>query len=218
MNLRSWSLRARALFARRHVERELDEELAFHIDREARNSSTRACRRPMPASRRGARFGSVPGLPTSVETRGASRHRQHRARHAVCAARLCACAARRPHHHRDGRPRARAGRRGLHVPQHVPVPCRSRAGHPRDVRRGTRANGRRPIAAVHAEPVRRAGSRHQGFRGGLRGVRRPRQPCRRPDDDGVARHRQLLPGPRCPRRDRPCRSRRATTSRWRDDR
>jgi hypothetical protein len=34
MNLRDWQLRARALFAPRRVERELDDELSFHIERE----------------------------------------------------------------------------------------------------------------------------------------------------------------------------------------
>jgi predicted permease len=34
MNLRDWTLRIRALLMRRRVERELDEELAFHIERE----------------------------------------------------------------------------------------------------------------------------------------------------------------------------------------
>jgi predicted permease len=35
MNLRDWQLRARALFAPRRVERELDDELSFHVEREA---------------------------------------------------------------------------------------------------------------------------------------------------------------------------------------
>ncbi len=34
MNLRRLKLRARALFARRRVERDLDDELAFHLERE----------------------------------------------------------------------------------------------------------------------------------------------------------------------------------------
>ena len=34
MNLRDWKLRARALFSPNRVERELDDELSFHIERE----------------------------------------------------------------------------------------------------------------------------------------------------------------------------------------
>jgi len=42
MNLRDLRLRARALLAPRRVDRELDDELAFHIDRETGSSSPRA--------------------------------------------------------------------------------------------------------------------------------------------------------------------------------
>jgi hypothetical protein len=34
MNLRDWQLRVRAFVARNRVERELDEELSFHVERE----------------------------------------------------------------------------------------------------------------------------------------------------------------------------------------
>jgi predicted permease len=36
MNLRDWKLRVRALMARRRVEQDLDDELSFHVEREAR--------------------------------------------------------------------------------------------------------------------------------------------------------------------------------------
>ena len=60
MNLRSWSLRARAMFARRHVERELDEELAFHIDREAQKLIDEGVPEADARVAARARFGSVP--------------------------------------------------------------------------------------------------------------------------------------------------------------
>jgi predicted permease len=59
MNARDWHLRVRALVFRRHVEQELDEELAFHIERETRNQIAAGLR---PAEARAAalsRFGSV---------------------------------------------------------------------------------------------------------------------------------------------------------------
>ncbi|AMY11193.1 putative ABC transporter permease YknZ [Luteitalea pratensis] len=62
MNLRSWSLRARAMFARSRVERELDEELAFHIDREVQKLIDEGV--PEADARVAARrrFGSMPGI------------------------------------------------------------------------------------------------------------------------------------------------------------
>jgi len=59
MNLRSLILRARTLFAPRRAERELDEELAFHIEREAHKHIAEGVS-PGEARRRArARFGSV---------------------------------------------------------------------------------------------------------------------------------------------------------------
>ena len=45
VNLRDLKLRLRALIARRRVERDLHDELAFHVEREARKLIERACRR-----------------------------------------------------------------------------------------------------------------------------------------------------------------------------
>src|SRR5688572_22384737 len=60
MNLRDLFLRIRALVARRRVERELDEELAFHIERETQKQIAQGFG---PAEARNLalrRFGSVP--------------------------------------------------------------------------------------------------------------------------------------------------------------
>ena len=53
-------MRARALFARRRVERELDEELAFHIEREARKLIDEGLSEADAQAAARARFGSVP--------------------------------------------------------------------------------------------------------------------------------------------------------------
>jgi putative ABC transport system permease protein len=59
MNLRRLKLRARAVFAPRRVERDLDEELAFHIEREIQRQIANGIS-PAEARRRAmARFGSV---------------------------------------------------------------------------------------------------------------------------------------------------------------
>ena len=60
MNLRDWKLRARALFAPRRVERELDDELAFHIERETAEARRRRHVRGRGAGQALARFGPVP--------------------------------------------------------------------------------------------------------------------------------------------------------------
>jgi predicted permease len=60
MNLRDWQLRARALFVRRRVERELDEELAFHIERETQKLIARGVPAAEARAEARARFGPVP--------------------------------------------------------------------------------------------------------------------------------------------------------------
>jgi putative ABC transport system permease protein len=59
MNLRRLKLRARALFAPRRVERDLDEELAFHIERETQKHIANGISPADARSRAMARFGSV---------------------------------------------------------------------------------------------------------------------------------------------------------------
>ncbi len=59
MNLRDLMLRARALFAPRRVERELDEELAFHIERETQEQIENGVGPAEARTRALARFGSV---------------------------------------------------------------------------------------------------------------------------------------------------------------
>ncbi len=59
MNLRRLKLRARALFARRRAERDLDEELAFHIERETQRQIANGIDPAEARTRARARFGSV---------------------------------------------------------------------------------------------------------------------------------------------------------------
>ena len=60
MNLRDLKLRARALFRPRRVERELNEELAFHLERETRKLIDQGMDPAQARVRALARFGSVP--------------------------------------------------------------------------------------------------------------------------------------------------------------
>src|SRR5688500_15601680 len=60
MNPRDVFLRMRALVARRRVERELDEELAFHIERETRKHLANGLNAVEARKQALARFGSVP--------------------------------------------------------------------------------------------------------------------------------------------------------------
>ena len=60
MNLRDLKLRARALFAPRRVERELDDELAFHIERETQRLISRGMTEGEARAKALARFGPVP--------------------------------------------------------------------------------------------------------------------------------------------------------------
>ena len=60
MNVRDVTLRIRALFARRQVERELDEELAFHIERETKKHLADGLSPADARMRTLARFGPVP--------------------------------------------------------------------------------------------------------------------------------------------------------------
>ena len=60
MNSRDWYLRIRAVLARRQVERELDEELSFHVEREARKLVEEGWSAADADAAARARFGSVP--------------------------------------------------------------------------------------------------------------------------------------------------------------
>src|SRR5918993_5096731 len=59
MNPQRWYLRSRAVFARPHVEQELDEELSFHIEREARKLVEEGWPAADAAAAARRRFGSV---------------------------------------------------------------------------------------------------------------------------------------------------------------
>jgi putative ABC transport system permease protein len=60
LNLRDLFLRMRALVAPRRVERELDEELAFHIERETQKHIAAGMSPIEARTRARARFGPVP--------------------------------------------------------------------------------------------------------------------------------------------------------------
>jgi putative ABC transport system permease protein len=60
MNLRDWQLRARALFVPRRVERELDDELSFHLERETQKLIAEGMTGAEARAKALARFGPVP--------------------------------------------------------------------------------------------------------------------------------------------------------------
>src|SRR5918995_4738157 len=60
MNLRDWRLRVRALLAPRRVERELDDELSFHIEREIHELLDRGLSPAEARAQALARFGPLP--------------------------------------------------------------------------------------------------------------------------------------------------------------
>ena len=60
MNFRDWQLRARALFAPRRTERELDEEFSFHLDRETQKLIAEGMTGAEARAKALARFGPVP--------------------------------------------------------------------------------------------------------------------------------------------------------------
>ena len=59
MNLRDWMLRARALVAPNRVERELDDELSFHIERETQKLVEQGVAADQARTKARARFGSM---------------------------------------------------------------------------------------------------------------------------------------------------------------
>jgi putative ABC transport system permease protein len=60
MNLRDLKLRLRAVIARRRTERDLDEELSFHVERETQKHLASGLRPAEARARARARFGSLP--------------------------------------------------------------------------------------------------------------------------------------------------------------
>jgi hypothetical protein len=60
MNLRDWQLRARALFVPRRVDRELDDELSFHLERETQKLIAEGMTGAEARAKALARFGPVP--------------------------------------------------------------------------------------------------------------------------------------------------------------
>jgi putative ABC transport system permease protein len=66
MNLRDLKLRARALFIPGRVERELDDELSFHVERETQKLVAEGLTRADARAKALARFGSVPSFDRSV--------------------------------------------------------------------------------------------------------------------------------------------------------
>ena len=221
MNLRSWSLRARAMFARRHVERELDEELAFHIDREVQKLIDEGV--PEADARVAARrrFGSVPRAADECrDARGVSAidNIVRDTRYALRGLRARATGRRSPSSRRSASGsgwwprRSRSSARSCSVSIACPdIHEMFAVEHAR-----TGDDPSPPFTRSQFDALARDTRRLH--RASTRSTRRRRQPGRRPDDDRVARHRQLLPGTRCPRRDRPFARRRATTSGWQDDR
>src|SRR5918994_7778352 len=59
MNLRDWTLRLRALVMPRHVERDLHDELSFHVEREAKKLIDEGMEPARARNTAQARFGST---------------------------------------------------------------------------------------------------------------------------------------------------------------
>ena len=134
MTLNDLKLRARALLRPNRVEQELEEELAFHIEREARKLIDEGMTPAEARERAQARFGST-ALAADRSRRTRYRgHRQHHSRHSVCVARLRQGAARRIDHRRDGGHRTWRGGGAVHRSQYTHLPRRPGARHRRDVR------------------------------------------------------------------------------------
>ena len=195
MSLRDWKLRARALFAPRRVERELDEELSFHLERETQKLVASGMTPGRARCRPCARFGPVAARRRRVSRR--ARHRLRRQRRSRCSLRapdVRPRAARLRHRRPDRRARPGTRHRAVHGHERPPVPRRLRADHRRDVRGRAAATAERRAARVHAPAVRRPPPRDQRLHRRLCGTRRHRYPHRWPDDVRHARHWQRLPG------------------------
>ena len=169
MTFNDLKLRVRALLRPTRVEQELDEELAFHIEREATKLAGDGMAPAQARARAQARFGSTAlAADRCRDERGTALDRQHHSRRSVCAAHLHQGAARRLHRRRHGGGRTRRGRGAVHRPQYAHLPRRSGAGHRRDVRGRAAPGGQRRPLAADASDVRRDASRHAGLHGRLR--------------------------------------------------
>ena len=73
MTLRDLQLRIRALFARRGVERELDEEIAFHLERETEKLVASGMSRPDAMSGHARDSAPRRSRPKNAATRGERR-------------------------------------------------------------------------------------------------------------------------------------------------
>ncbi len=195
MTLRDLRLRVRALLARRRAERELHDELEFHLEMETRKHVAAGLSPDDARARARARFGSAAVAAEAVPRCPWDRlHRDVPAGRRLCGPRLRPRAHGRAHHrrHRGARPGTR--RRGLHDLQPLRLPRRCRAGPRRALRRGAspvRRLGPRPL---HAAGVRGAPPRDRRLLRCLRRAVRRHVAHRRPHDGRPHRHRQLLPG------------------------
>ncbi len=195
MTIRDLKLRIRALFAASRVERELGEELSFHIERETQKHIESGLNPADARARAIARFGSA-----------ALAADQCRDARGIAFVDGCV---------RDILYAFRTFRRaplaaltivttvalglglvavGLHVLQRVRVPRRCRAEPRRALRRGAATDVRRGARAFHPSAIRGPAPRNHRLLRRLRRDARYRQPHRRPHDGGHARDRQLPSG------------------------
>ena len=151
MNLRDVKLRLRALFAPGRVERELDEELSFHVERETQKLIDEGM---TPAEARAESASALriaePWPPTSAAT-NAARLRRNTVRDVLYALRTFRRAPLTAFTivvDRGDRTRPRGG--CLQHPQHLRVPRRRGTRRSRDVRRRTAAKSRWRPECLHA--------------------------------------------------------------------
>ena len=176
--------------------RSSSEELAFHIEREARKLIDEGM---APAEARRARAGAlrIDGAGRrSVSRRARYRgHRQHHSRRSVRAAHVRQGAARRIH---DRRHRGASDLAWWRCCSPFSIRSSSASTRCPTSARCTRSSGPQPAngdaLAADAADIRRDASRHACLHGRLRDRARHRSSCRRPEDGGHARHREFLPG------------------------
>ena len=197
MNLRDWKLRLRALVMPRRVERDLHDELSFHIERETKKLIDEGMEPARARDTAQARFGSTTVAADECRDERGTAFVDNTIRDVHYALRTFRRAPLASHHDRGHR-RDRSRRRGgpLHDPEYVPVPGRHGPRHHRDVRRRTAAAGQWRSIAPDASAVRSIATRDQRLHRCVCGAVRHRPARRRPDDGGHARLGQFLPGRR----------------------
>ena len=182
----------RALLRPGRAERDLHDELAFHLERETRKLIDEGMTPSEARDAAQARFGSTTlAADECRDERGTALDRQHYPRYSVHPSDFQARAAGRADDRRDRGARSGRGRGPLHHPQCDALPHRYGPGHHRDLCRRAAA-GQWRKRSVHASAFRSVASGNERLQRCLRGRERDRSARRRADDGGRSRFRQLL--------------------------